>query len=166
MIFIRTAGINEINIIHSLAHCIWQTSYKEILSADQMEYMLDMMYSHESLQYQIEKQKHNFLIIYEEDKAVGFAAYFPKYDISHAIFRLDKIYVLPELHGKGLGKKLIQHIISEIKPKGVSILELNVNRNNKAISFYKKLGFIITKEVNVPIGEGYFMNDYVMAVTL
>lgn len=162
MISIKPAGINDIDTIQSLAHTIWPVCYKEMLSADQLNYMLDMMYSHESLQYQIEKQQHTFVIAYEDDKPVGFAAFYPKYNISPAIYRLDKIYVLPDLHKKGIGKKLVEHIIAEIKLLGASILELNVNRKNNAVSFYEKLGFIITKEVDVPIGKGYFMNDYVM----
>lgn len=127
-----------------------------------MDYMLTMMYSIDSLQYQIEKQQHTFIIIFEDDKALGFAAYFPKYKISPAVYRLDKIYVLPDMHGKGIGKTLLDFIIADIKKSGASVLELNVNRKNKAISFYEKLGFTITKEVDLPIGEGFFMNDYVM----
>ena len=162
MITIKPAGINDIDVIHSLAHRTWRISYKEMISPGQMEYMLHMMYSHDSLQYQIEKQQHTFIIAYDDETPVGFAAYFPKYDISPAIYRLDKLYVLPDQHGKGTGKKLIDHIISNIKPLGAALLELTVNRNNKALSFYQKLGFTIIKEIDHPIGEGYFMNDYVM----
>lgn len=166
MITIQTAGVNDIDAIHSLAHRIWRISYKEMISPQQMDYMLNKIYSHESLQYQLEKQQHTFIIANNDNNPVGFAAYFPKYDIDPAIFRLDKLYVLPDQHGKGIGKKLIDHIISIIKPQGAALLELSVNRKNKALSFYQKLGFIITKEVDVPIGEGYFMNDYVMTLTL
>ena len=41
-------------------------------------------------------------------------------------------------------------------------LLLNVNRHNKAISFYKKYGFDIIAEEDIDIGNGYYMNDYVM----
>ena len=165
MIVIQPAAVKDISTIHSLAHRIWREAYKEILSPKQMDYMLNMMYSHDSLQYQIEKQKHEFIIAYEDGEPLGFAAYFPKWEISNAIYRLDKIYVLPTLHGKGIGKTFGSYH-SIIKPQGASLLELNVNRNNKAISFYEKLGFKITSEVDVPIGEGYFMNDYVMQKSL
>ena len=47
-----------------------------------------------------------------------------------------------------------------------NIIELNVNRQNNAVDFYKRLGFTILKEVDIPIGKGYFMNDYVMSLTL
>lgn len=162
MITFLPAGTDQVEIIHKLAHRTWPVSYKEMISPGQMKYMLNMMYSHESLEYQIEKQQHTFIIAYDDETPVGFAAYFPKYDISPAIYRLDKLYVLPDQQGKGIGKKLIDHIISIIKPQGAALLELTVNRNNKALSFYQKLGFKITKEIDQPIGEGFFMNDYVM----
>ena len=46
------------------------------------------------------------------------------------------------------------------------MLELNVNRHNDAFHFYTKLGFSISKEEDNDIGEGYFMNDYVMEKVL
>jgi ribosomal protein S18 acetylase RimI-like enzyme len=162
MITIRTAGLHDIDVIHTLAHRTWRIAYKEMISPEQMEYMLNMMYSHDSLHYQIEEQGHIFLIAYDDDVPVGFAAYFPKYDISPAIIRLDKLYVLTDQHGKGIGKKLIDHIISVIKPLGAALLELTVNRNNPSLTFYQKMGFKIIKEIDHPIGEGFFMNDYVM----
>ena len=162
MITILPAGSNDIDVIHTLANRTWRIAYKEMISPGQMEYMLNMMYSHDSLLYQLEKQQHTFIIAYDDEVPVGFAAYFPKYDISPAIYRLDKLYVLTDQHGKVIGKKLIDHIISIIQPQGAAILELTVNRNNKALSFYQKLGFSITSEIDMPIGEGYVMDDYVM----
>jgi diamine N-acetyltransferase len=166
MITIRTAGLDDISVIHTLAHGTWRIAYKEMISPEQMEYMLDMMYSHESLQYQMEKQQHTFIVAYDDELPVGYAAYFPKYTISPAIYRLDKLYVLTDQHGKGIGKKLVDHIISVIKPQGAALLELTVNRNNLSLSFYQKLGFTIVGEIDHPIGEGYFMNDYVMQKSL
>jgi len=166
MVTIQPAGTDQIDVIHTLAHRTWRVAYKEMISPEQMEYMLTMMYSHQSLQYQIEKQQHTFLIAYDDNEPVGFAAYFPKYDISPAIYRLDKLYVLTNQHGKGIGKKLIDHIITIIKPQGAALLELTVNRNNRSLHFYQKLGFTIVSEIDHPIGEGFFMNDYVMSLTL
>ena len=61
---------------------------------------------------------------------------------------------------------MLQFIINEISKEGVKYLELNVNRENKAIGFYKKLGFTIIAEEDIPIGNGFFMNDYVMQISL
>ena len=74
-----------------------------------------------------------------------------------------KLYIDPGQQGKGIGKILLDHVLTDIKPKGAGNLELNVNRHNKARQFYEKIGFVITK---VDIGKGYFMNDYVMNLSL
>jgi ribosomal protein S18 acetylase RimI-like enzyme len=64
--------------------------------------------------------------------------------------------------GQGIGKQFIDHIIAQLQPQQFHTLRLNVNRYNKARFFYEKLGFVITKEEDIDIGNGYYMIDYVM----
>ena len=45
-------------------------------------------------------------------------------------------------------------------------MELNVNRYNQAILFYQVQGFKIKEAVDISIGNGFFMNDYIMSKTL
>lgn len=80
--------------------------------------------------------------------------------------KLHKIYVLPEAQGKGIGKALMEEVIAKAKNKGQLALSLNVNRENKAVAYYKSLGFKIIKTEDILIGNGFFMNDYVMELLL
>ena len=57
---------------------------------------------------------------------------------------------------------MLDHIVSAVKQKDASSLQLNVNRKNKALHFYEKQGFKIIREEDIDIGSGYFMNDYVL----
>ena len=75
---------------------------------------------------------------------------------------MHKLYVNTDIQGKGLGKALLNAVIEEIKLLHAGTLILNVKRDNTAINFYKKLGFSVTREEDIDIGNGYFMNDYVM----
>jgi len=53
------------------------------------------------------------------------------------------INLLPQLQGKGMGKKLISEFISKVKSKGIGGLHLSVGqKNTSAITFYKKVGFL------------------------
>lgn len=122
--------------------------------------MLNMMYSEVSLQRQLKELKHKFVIAFEEEDPVGFASW--SFIAERNIYRLHKIYVLPGKQGRGIGKGLIEYVIARIQPKGTARLELNVNRHNKAKDFYIRLGFRVVREEDIPIGEGYFMNDFVM----
>jgi len=161
MLNILPAGIHEIPVIQEIAKRSWQVAYKDILTPAQMKYMLDKLYSFETLQFQHDKLNFKSVLAMDADVPVGFATWSPKVNFEN-IYRLHKIYILPARQGKGTGRYLLEHIISEIKNMNATILELNVNRQNKARIFYEKFGFTIVGEEDIPIGNGYFMNDYVM----
>ncbi|MBC7888382.1 MAG: GNAT family N-acetyltransferase [Ferruginibacter sp.] len=159
---VKKVGAESIPIVQSLVTITWPFTYKEILSAAQLSYMLQLIYSAESLQNQIEKQGHQFILGSDDKAAVGFASYGSKNAASPAIFKLHKIYIDPGHQGKGIGKILLDYILHDIKLAGSRELELNVNRHNKALGFYQRFGFKIIDEQDIPIGNGYFMNDYIM----
>ena len=160
MIEIISATTDDLPLINNLAVNIWEVAYKNILSKEQLGYMHLKMNSVEALSKLI-NQDHNFIIPYENGMAKGYACYKIYADKA----RIEKLYVLPDEHKKGIGKLMMNHIIEKAK-EHVSILELNVNRQNDAVKFYKKMGFEIFKEVDIPIGEGFFMNDYIMQKTI
>lgn len=155
---IRIAEPEDIYTIGYLAQQIWPIAYRDILSKQQLQYMLALLYSPDALKTQMAKQ-HVFLLAELDEDPVAFASYSV---IAPASYKLHKLYVLPYLQGKGIGKALIDFILEEITPLGAERLILNVNRDNQARIFYEKLGFRVTGEEDVDIGNGYFMNDYVM----
>ena len=120
--------------------------------------MLELIYSEASLQKQMD-EKHHFIVVHEGNLPVGFASYG---ETVPQIYKLHKIYLLPNQQGKGTGRFVIDNVITSIKSRGAKRLQLNVNRNNKAKDFYEKLGFKAIGEENIDIGNGYFMNDYIM----
>src|SRR5436190_2132627 len=95
---IKKAGTESIALIRQLSHAIWPEAYKHILTPAQMEYMLELIYSEEALIHQIECERHQFIIAYEDNIATGFASYSPK-RMEPSICRLHKLYVLPNRQG-------------------------------------------------------------------
>lgn len=160
MIEIKAADKTNVPLIQQLAYTIWSVAYKDILTKDQLAYMLEKMHSIDALTKLID-DGHQFIIPYENGVAKGYACY----KIHPGKTRIEKLYVLSDQHKKGIGKMMFDHIIEKTSPY-TNIIELNVNRQNNAVDFYKRLGFTIVKEVDIPIGEGFFMNDYVMSLTL
>ncbi len=158
MFSIRNAAVADIPLIRELCFNVWPQTYAHLLTQEQIDYMLEMMYSATSLQQQMEEGA-QFIIVYDDAEPVGFASY---QEIKPAVFKLHKIYVLTSQQGKGTGRFIIDHIINEIRPQGASALQLQVNRENKARNFYEKLGFTTIEELDLDIGNGYFMRDYIM----
>ncbi|RZJ29228.1 MAG: N-acetyltransferase [Flavobacterium sp.] len=160
MIEIKEMQPNEINIVQDIAHKTWPVTYAEILTNEQLAYMLASFYSTEALNGNIENG-HHFLLAKENDETLGFASYVHNHPENFTT-KIPKIYVLPEIQGKGIGKLLIEAIEAEANKNHSVKLTLNVNRNNNARNFYEKLGFAIAKEEDVPIGNGIFQEDFVM----
>jgi GNAT superfamily N-acetyltransferase len=161
---IRPADLDDINTIGFLAQQIWPDTYGSILSSEQLRYMMKLFYSPVSLRRQMVDEHHRFVLVETGEEAIGFASWSATAD--PGIYKLHKIYFLPGQQGKGLGRSLLQFIFGEIGPEGARTLRLNVNRYNKARQFYERMGFAVIKEEDVPIGNGYFMNDYVMEIAV
>jgi len=160
MIVIRRAEIEDMRAVHDLAYEIWPAAYGEILSRAQLDYMLVKMYSLTSLEHQFHVLKHSFIIVSADEIPVGFASY--SLHENADVYHLNKIYLRNDQQGKNLGKKMLDYVIEAIKKTGAKTLQLNVNRHNTAIHFYEKQGFKIIREEDIDIGEGFFMNDYIM----
>ena len=158
MLSIQNKNAGDIPLIRELAMQVWPQTYRSILTEDQIDYMLKMMYSEASLQQQMQDGA-QFIVVYDDTEPVGFASY---QEIKPSIYKLHKIYVLISQQGKGTGRFLLDHIIDTIKKKNATALQLQVNRGNKARYFYEKLGFVVIDEVDLDIGGGYVMDDYIM----
>ena len=155
---IRVAETHDLPVVKELAHAIWPVAYGKMISAAQIRYMLERMYSEESLEEQ-QMEGAVFLLAYSSGTPCGFAAY---QDMGAGEFKLHKLYVLPSLHGTGWGKKLLEEVLKRSEQAGGKKIVLQVNRNNPARRFYEKMGFSVAAEADFDIGGGFFMNDYIM----
>lgn len=160
-LYLRYAELDDINTIGFLAQQIWPVAYKDIVPPEQLSYMLGLFYNPAALRRQMLEDKHSFLMVEEEDEAIGFASWSQLAD--PGVYKLHKLYVMPGRQGKGTGRAMLNFIYEDIK--GGRALQLNVNRHNKAREFYEKMGFSVIREEDNDIGNGYFMIDYVMELT-
>jgi diamine N-acetyltransferase len=178
---ITPAGLTDRDFIRSVSERTWPSTYGHIISQEQINFMLDWMYSDASL----EKQMHSGCAFYiasikKEDgqwDAVGFCSVSPddekeeeeninteKVEGAKA-HKLNKLYVLPSAQGTGAGKALLNKCIDVAKAAGSNSIFLQVNKLNNAYTFYLKHGFIKESEFKFDIGNGFFMDDYVMRLS-
>ncbi|WP_281239511.1 GNAT family N-acetyltransferase [Flavobacterium praedii] len=161
MITIVKATANDYPTIQNIAHQTWPVAYGEILSKVQLDYMLDAFYNEEALKDSVANKGHHFILAKEGEETLGFASYEHHYNQKQQT-KIHKIYILPQTQGKGIGKSLIDFVENIAKENDSIALSLNVNRFNKALDFYKKIGFKIVDEVDIKLEHGYLMEDYVM----
>lgn len=163
MIVVVKATVKDIPIIQQLSSIVWPVTFADILSVDQIKYMMEMMYSTESLKQQIESE-HRYVLAKENDEYLGYLStqYFKEKNYT----KIHKIYVLPNMQGKGVGKTLISYAKKQAQEDKSSSLRLNVNRYNMALQFYQHLGFSILYTEDIDIGNGFLMEDYVLGMDI
>lgn len=160
MIHLEKITKNQLSIIKDLAYAIWPIAYGEILSKEQLNYMLDNFYSVDNLSNQMDSGQ-VFELLLEDKNVIGYLGY--EFNCKETgLLKIHKIYLLPETQGKGFGKFIIDELFKIAKSNNQKGVFLNVNKYNKAKFFYEKLGFVISKEEVIDIGNDYVMDDYVM----
>ena len=158
--FIRmTADEKDIRSIQNLARVTFPATYSSIISAEQIDFMMDMMYSETVLRRELEGGI-TYLMLLADETPAGFVSYGKQDD--KGLFHLHKIYLLPEYQGLGYGREMFLEAEKEMRKQGARAFELNVNRHNKALDFYKKMGMSIDRSGDFDIGGGFYMNDYIM----
>jgi GNAT superfamily N-acetyltransferase len=165
MLRLSEATPKDFHIIRSIAYATWPVTYGNILSSQQLEYMLGLFYSQEMLEKNFREKGHRFLLVHEGSETLGFASYEHHY-LQTNVTRLHKLYVLPEAQGKQAGALLLSEVEQLARTANSKAVSLNVNKFNKAYSFYLKKGFVVVGEIDLPIGDGYLMEDYVMEKAL
>jgi ribosomal protein S18 acetylase RimI-like enzyme len=162
---ILASSVEHLPAIAALAGVIWRAHYPGIISPEQIEYMLERMYALPVLEEEVTRRGIRYDRLFVASQLAGFAAYGPTDD--SAVVKLHKLYLLPELHGRGFGSRLLEHCETAAKQMGARRLILTVNKQNaRAIAAYRRNGFVIAEEVVTDIGGGFVMDDYLMAKEL
>lgn len=166
MFEIRKATLEDISLINKLAWIVFPHTYNKMLPPGQTEYMMEWMYSEESLHKQMTQDGHIYYLAFKGDEPAGYLSIQPE---AEHVYHLQKIYVLPNFQGQKLGKMLFNHAIKSIKelhPEPCQ-MRLNVNRDNtKAVEFYQRMGMKKVFEGDFEIGQGYLMTDYIMGLDI
>jgi GNAT superfamily N-acetyltransferase len=151
----------DIPIIQRLAREIWLRHYPGIISGEQIDYMLAQGYSADALMKYLTTADAGLAIAGCADAAIGFVGWCRQ--DAPAVMKLEKLYVLPEHHGEGVGRALIDHAVTHASRCGCNAMTLNVNRQNAgAIRAYERCGFEIRERGDFPIGGGFLMEDFIM----
>lgn len=161
-LLIRSATLQDCEIIREIAVSAWQVAYKDIISAEFMAHELDREYSNSALKEQMEALEHQFLLLEYNNTVIGFISY----SVESTIATVHKLYLQPNKKGKGHGQALMLAVEKKIAEKACKAIELKVNRSNSAVTFYQKQGYFIVQEVDTLVGEGFLRTDYLMCKVL
>ena len=160
MVSFKKATDQDITLLQELAEKSWNSAYANILSTDQIEYMLTEMYAKDELFKQLQNPNYQYYLILSDVIPAGFIGF--EFHYEKETTKLHRIYLLKEFKGKGLGKKgldFMKKMAAQTRDKRII---LNVNKENPARKMYESQGFKVFKEEVFDIGNGYVMDDFLM----
>lgn len=151
--------------IADLAGVIWRQHYPDIITMEQINYMLARRYSPADIRAQLENEEIWWDKLLVNGELAGFSNYFLTKNPGE--MKLDKLYVHQEHQRKGCGGRLLERACQVASERHCAHLILCVNkRNAKAIAAYRKHGFAVSDSVVTDIGRGFVMDDYLMTKPL
>jgi GNAT superfamily N-acetyltransferase len=160
MITFKKASKNDIPLIQNLAEKSWKSAYSEILSEQQIEYMLNEMYSATEISNHLQNPNYYYYLIFDHETVVGFLGF--EFHYEKDTTKLHRIYLLEEFKGKGLGKQGLDFMKEKVSETSDSRIILNVNKENPAKKIYESQGFRVYHAEAFDIGNGFVMDDFLM----
>lgn len=155
----------DFEIVARLAETIWRSHYATMISREQIEYMLAERYTPDKLRQYINSANRRLDLLRLAGKPIGYCSY-ARTALPDEM-KLEQLYLLQEHRGKGLGGYMLRHVEAQARKHGCGALALQVNKSNvDSIAVYRKAGFLVREEAAFDIGNGFVMDDYVMAKML
>jgi len=162
---LRALEERDFDAVRELARTIWLAHYITIITTAQIEYMLSGRFTVQNLRRYVNSRE-RWMDVLECDRALaGYCSYALTSEPDE--MKLEQLYLLPHLHGRGVGRQMLQHVEQAVRREGARRLVLQVNkRNDKALTFYRRSNFVVRTEFVFDVGQGYVMDDYVMVKDL
>lgn len=142
--------------IENLVRRIWEPTYRHLVPQEQIEYMEELMHRVKAYRLQMD-DGHHFYKAMIDGKIAGMITFYE----NGTGLKIPKLYVDGQIQQKGIGKSLLEKAIEFCINNNMNYIELNVNRYNKALYFYRRMGFYIHSSVDIPLDK-FWLNDYVM----
>ena len=155
---IKVTTTEQIKQLAELASKIWHEYFTSLLTAKQIDYMVDKFQSEHAMKDQMQNQNYEYYFLDVDGQIVGYTGIKPEDD---KLF-LSKLYIQKEYRKHGYSHLMFDFIIDLCKNRKLKSIYLTVNKyNDGSIAVYNKKGFKNIRSQVTDIGSGFVMDDYV-----
>lgn len=146
-IIVQKVTLNDIGQLQQIGRQTFSETFSSGNTEENMNRYLAEGFSDEKLADELNNESSEFYFALSENKVIGYL----KINFGRSqtelqdekALEIERIYVLKEFHGKKVGQVLYEKVIEIAKRKNASYIWLGVwEENPRAISFYKKNGFV------------------------
>lgn len=166
-IFIRQAGSEDRDIIVDIGRNTFGETYSEVSNNGLIENYVEKRFSEEAIIAELNNPNATFYIGFSENTPVAFTKLRndrkPKGLEQQYALEVEGIYVLKEYQGVKVGREMLDKCKEVATAGRYDLIWLQVwQRNNKAIQFYQKSGFVIYETTVFSYFGKMTQEDYLM----
>ena len=143
---IKKCTLQDLESLQKISIETFYQTFADVNTAENMKAYLENAYNEEKIYKELSNPNSSFFFVYVDERLAGYLKLneFPSQSDINDIdsLELERIYILKEFQGAGLGKDLLEHAISIAIEHGKKYIWLGVwEHNEKAKRFYQKNGF-------------------------
>ena len=144
---IKKVTIKDIDQLQKIGRQTFEETFSESNTEENLKTYLDKGFSTEKMTVELHDKNSVFYFVTRDNNVIGylklnFGASQTELKDQKAL-EIERIYVLNQFHGKKIGPILYDKAIEIARQKNVDYVWLGVwEKNQRAISFYQKNGFI------------------------
>ncbi len=158
LIHIEQANDGQVGIIAELARKTFMETYAEPGNLENLKIYVDSHFTEEQIGLELAEPNFRFFIAWINGKPVGFTKIRkdrqPKGIPLLKSMEIQRIYVLQEFQGFSVGKELMKMVKELARTEGDQVIWLQVwQKNDKAIQFYRKAGFVVYETSTFEFGR-------------
>ncbi|MGM0934407.1 MAG: GNAT family N-acetyltransferase [Bacteroidota bacterium] len=168
---IKAFSSTEVETLAQLSIKTFIESHGHSALAEDIQSYVDLNFNQKKLSEDLQDSRIFFNKIYVDDQIAGYSKLIiyeaqPLTQIN-PVAKFERLYLLKDFYGMGLGEKLLEHNIEIAKIHNQKGLWLFVwTENKKGLQFYGKSNFKSIGEHNFKISEQHSNPNYVMLKTL
>ena len=139
---------NDLDTLVDISQQTFIHAYASLNDPENFREFIDNTFSKEALAKELEHPEITFYFVFDTDTLVGYLKInegnAQTEQFHDSCLELERIYVLPEFQGRGIGKQMLHKVIAIAKYKQLEYVWLGVWQvNTNAVRFYKREGFEI-----------------------
>jgi diamine N-acetyltransferase len=169
-ISIKKCTLEDLLILQEISIETFYDTFKDQNSPENMKAYLEKAFNAHQLEKELSKHFSQFFFVYLSDELAGYL----KININDAqseemgeeSLEIERIYIKRDFQKHGIGKYLLNHAMEMAREHNKMKIWLGVwEKNENAITFYKKMGFVQTGAHSFYMGDEEQM-DFIMTKTL
>jgi len=170
VINIKKCTIEDLCILQEISYETFNETFKQQNSPENMKAYLERAFNLKQLEKELSNTSSEFFFVYFNDEVTGYLKVnindAQSEEMSDESLEIERIYIKNKFQKHGLGKYLLNKAMEIAMKHHKKKVWLGVwEKNENAIAFYKKMGFVRTGSHSFYMGDEEQM-DFIMTKTL